>query len=322
MNFTLDTFASIAEEAIAKIQYPATAPGLYAPIRYAMESGGKRLRPALCLAVYAALTHADDLAPVVNQALGVEMFHNFTLLHDDVMDNADVRRGRPTVHRRWGQDAAILSGDAMLTMAYDLVADGAGSRLPELLKVFSATAMEVYQGQQLDMEFERRADVQIAQYLQMIRLKTSVLLGCACRLGAMCAGATADVCDKFYDYGINLGMAFQLRDDWLDTFGDPAIFGKAIGGDILNNKKTWLLISALADDNQNVASIIAEDLEDDEKIRQVTRAYRRLHLDDACAALAMSYAGKATDALRGIALDHVAAEFFTDLARNAATRDH
>lgn len=320
MEFNIEKFASLAEDGVSALEYPAVAPGLYAPVRYALATGGKRLRPALCLAVYAAVSHNQSVEKAMNKALAVEMFHNFTLLHDDVMDNADVRRGRPTVHRRWGQDAAILSGDAMLTMAYDLIcADGADA---DIMRVFSTTAMEVYQGQQLDMEFEARQDVTVEEYLAMIRLKTSVLLGAACRIGAMCAGASNDVCDKFYAYGVALGMAFQLRDDWLDTFGDPAIFGKAIGGDILNNKKTWLLINALADPEQGVAAILAEDLEDDEKIEQVTRAYRRLDLDRRCAALAQQYAGDAIDAIADVELDHDARDFFVSLAKNAANRDH
>ncbi len=321
MEFTLDYFAGLAEEAARNMSYPATTPGLYAPIQYAMASGGKRIRPALCLAVYNAVCHKDPAA-AINQAMAVEMFHNFTLLHDDVMDNADVRRGRATVHRKWGENAAILSGDTMLSMAYGLLADGAGADFAAIFEVFNRTAIEVYEGQQLDMEFEDRSDVTVDEYMEMIRLKTSVLLGCACRIGAMLAGAPEDVCDSFYNYGISLGLAFQLQDDWLDTFGDPAVFGKEIGGDILNNKKTWLLITGLAESEDELEGILGEDLEPAEKIGQVTRVYNRLDLANRCAALAMRYADEAVAALKGIELDEKARSFFESLAKDAATRNH
>ena len=321
MEFTLDYFAGLAEEAARNLHYPATTPGLYAPIQYAMASGGKRIRPALCLAVYNAVCHKDPAA-AINQAMAVEMFHNFTLLHDDVMDNADVRRGRATVHRKWGENAAILSGDTMLSMAYGLLADGAGADFAAIFEVFNRTAIEVYEGQQLDMEFEDRSDVTVDEYMEMIWLKTSVLLGCACRIGAMLAGAPEDVCDSFYNYGISLGLAFQLQDDWLDTFGDPAVFGKEIGGDILNNKKTWLLITGLAESEDELEGILGEDLEPAEKIGQVTRVYNRLDLANRCAALAMRYADEAVAALKGIELDEKARSFFESLAKDAATRNH
>lgn len=321
MEYTLNYFAGLAEDAVARLQYPSVAPGLYVPICYALESGGKRLRPALCLAVYAALSGKEP-EQVISQAVAVEMFHNFTLLHDDVMDNADIRRGRPTVHRKWGQDAAILSGDAMLTMAYGLLADGAGERFAAVFEVFNRTAMEVYQGQQLDMEFEDRLDVSVGEYLEMIRLKTSVLLGCACRIGAMMAGAAEDVADRFYAYGIALGMAFQLRDDWLDTFGDSAVFGKEIGGDIVNNKKTWLLINALVEDRDNLEAVLGEDLEPAEKIAQVTRIYNRLNLGERCRDLALKYSEEACNAIAGLDIDVSARKLFVELARGASTRNH
>lgn len=321
MEYTLDKLATMADEAVAAIKYPATAPGLYQPIQYALESGGKRLRPALCLAAYAALSgRAPEEA--VSQAMAIEMFHNFTLLHDDVMDRADTRRGRPAVHVRWGENAAILSGDTMLTMAYDLLAEGAGDRFASLFRLFSTTAMEVYQGQQLDMEFEDRDDVSVPEYMEMIRLKTSVLLGCACRTGAEMAGADARTCDSLYDYGIALGLAFQLRDDWLDTYGDPAVFGKQIGGDILNNKKTWLLITAMEEDPEAIFGIQSEDLAPEEKIRQVTKVYDSLKLRSRCDELAASYAVKAREALDGIALPDEFRTLFNSLADNAAKRDH
>lgn len=322
MEYSLDYFTSLAENAISAISYPSIAPGLSEPISYTMATGGKRLRPALCMAVYAALSHCDPEA-VVRQAIAIEMFHNFTLLHDDVMDRADLRRGRPTVHRRWGDNAAILSGDAMLTMAYDLLEDGIGADVfVNVFRLFSSTAMGVYQGQQLDMEYESRSNVTVDEYIEMIRLKTSVLIACATEMGAKLAGADADVCKAFYDYGLCLGLAFQLRDDWLDTFGDPAVFGKEIGGDIVNRKKTWLLITALSEAPDDTRGILAEDLTETELVRQITAVYRRLKLDVRCESLARQYADRAVKALDGIALDVDALRFFTDLALTSATRSH
>lgn len=319
MEFTTDYFTRLAEAGVAAIKYPSTTPGLYEPIRYAMSAGGKRLRPALTLAVYSALTGRDPEA-IVSQAVAVEMFHNFTLLHDDVMDNADVRRGMPTVHKKWNENVAILSGDTMLSMAYGLLADGAGDRFAALFDVFNRTAIEVYEGQQLDMEFESRRFVTVDEYMEMIRLKTSVLLGCACRMGAMLAGASEVVCNSFYEYGISLGLAFQLRDDWLDTFGDPAVFGKEIGGDILNEKKTWLLITSLAEAGDEVDNILRQNLDAPAKIEHVTRVYNRLGLSDRCDELVRRHSEEAVAAISAVEMSPEAFAYFKSLATEAETR--
>lgn len=321
MQFNTDYFAHIVEEAIKNLSYPTVAPKLYDPIRYTLEGGGKRLRPVLCLATYAALSHRDP-QEAVNQAVAVELFHNFTLLHDDVMDNADLRRGRPTVHRKWSVPVAILSGDAMLTMASQQLAKGAGDLLAPLQECFNTTAMEVYQGQQLDMEFESRDNVTVDEYNFMIGLKTSVLLGCACRLGAIMARASEAAAKAMYDYGYALGMAFQLRDDWLDTFGDAALFGKEIGGDIVNRKKTWLLITALGLEPEELPAILAEDLDDQELISQVKAVYDRHHLGDRCRDLAQSYSRTASAILDTVDIDVDARRFFASLAERAYTRTH
>lgn len=220
-------YVNVASQAIANIKYPASPAALYEPIAYTMALGGKRLRPVLTLMACDAF--CGDHLRALNQAVGIELYHNFTLLHDDVMDKADVRRGKPTVHVRWNDNVAILSGDAMLTMAGRHVAQTDAAHLAPAMELFNRTAMEVYDGQQYDMDFECRNDVTEDEYIAMIRLKTSVLLGCACKMGAIMADASADDAERIYQYGVDLGVAFQLQDDWLDVYGDPATFGKEIG---------------------------------------------------------------------------------------------
>lgn len=321
MEYSLDHFGAIIDTALTNLEYPSVASRLYEPIRYTLQSGGKRLRPVLTLAVYAALSGRDP-QEAVNQAMAVEMFHNFTLLHDDVMDSADLRRGRPTVHRKWNVNTAILSGDAMLTMASQLLQRGAGDRLDALAECFNTTAMEVYQGQQLDIDFESMKKVTPDEYIEMIRLKTSVLLAAACELGAIMAGADEDTRRALYEYGIALGLAFQLRDDWLDTFGDPAVFGKEIGGDIINRKKTWLLITALKERYEDVMGVLEEDLEPQELVRQVRRHYDALKLGDRCQKLAVEYSRKAASIVNALDIDRQAVAFFESLAMKASSRDH
>ena len=230
-------------KAVAEIEYPAAPWGLYEPIAYTMSLGGKRIRPSLVLMACDAFGGCVDDA--VAPALGLELFHNFTLLHDDVMDKADIRRGKPTVHVKWNDNTAILSGDAMLTMATQYVAKAPVSVMAEVMALYNKTAMEIYEGQQYDMEFENRMDVAEDEYINMIRLKTSVLLGCACKMGALIGGAGKEDADRIYRFGELVGLAFQLQDDLLDVYGDEKTFGKAIGGDIMNNKKTFMLIKAL-----------------------------------------------------------------------------
>lgn len=315
-----ELIADRVAEAVASISYPAQPAGLYAPIAYTLESGGKRLRPQLTLAVCSAL--GCDVERAINAALGVEIFHNFTLLHDDVMDSADLRRGRLTVHKRWNNNTAILSGDAMLTMATQYIAKAPAEVMAEAMDLFNRTAMEVYEGQQYDMDFENSKDVTVAQYIEMIRLKTSVLIGCACRLGAIVAKAEAEVADAFYEYGVNLGLAFQLRDDWLDTYGDPLVFGKQIGGDIINAKKTWLLINAISERREELLDILAEDLEPEERVRQVREVYDSLNLSARCSELIADFADKAIKSLEKVKLDADAHEYFVSLAHKSVGRTY
>lgn len=320
MEFSSDYFSSLLEQGLRDIKYPTLGPRLFDPVRYTLEGGGKRLRPSLLMASYASISGKDP-QNVLSQALAVEMFHNFTLVHDDVMDNAELRRGRPTVFTRWNTPAAVLSGDAMLTMASVLLNTGYDTLAPVLNSVFNNMALEVYQGQQLDMEFEKRDNVSVDEYIEMIRLKTSVLLAASCELGTILAGASDDVRRAFSSYGEALGLAFQLRDDWLDTYGDAAVFGKEIGGDIINRKKTWLLITAL-DEAPELADVLAEDLADSELVQHVRRQYDALDLGERCRELAQQYSDKAIRALRGVEIDSRAMDYFVMLARNASTRDH
>ena len=232
------------KELFANLKFTAEPAGLYDPLRYMMEIGGKRIRPRLCLTTY-ALFQDEFSEEILGPASALEVFHSFTLIHDDIMDKADVRRGVPTVYRKWDENTAILSGDVMSIESYKLVAKAPAAVLPQVLNLFSQTAAEVCEGQQYDMDFENMPSVPMADYMKMIGLKTAVLIACAAKMGAIIGGASARQCDLLYKFGYDVGLAFQVADDWLDTFGDLAVFGKAIGGDILNNKKTWLMIKAL-----------------------------------------------------------------------------
>lgn len=315
--------AEYINSAVAAIEYPLHPHGLYAPIAYTLDGGGKRIRPVLLLAVCEAL--GGNYKDAINQALGIEMYHNFTLLHDDVMDNADVRRGHPTVHKKWDEATAILSGDAMLTMAAQLMARNAGNKCCELLDVFHRTAMEVYEGQQYDMDFECRSDVAIEEYMEMIRLKTSVLLGGACELGAIMADASEAERNAIYDFGINLGLAFQLQDDWLDTFGNPEVFGKKIGGDILNAKKTYLLITLLNKLDKSHAdsllSYLKSDAQDKEKIKKVINLYEDYGVSTECREAVEYYGQKAIASLETLNLSAEAKEFFINLVNDSSCRN-
>ncbi|MDE7397520.1 MAG: polyprenyl synthetase family protein [Muribaculum sp.] len=319
---TTGQYLEMINNAIEAISYPAEPDGLYAPIRYTLEGGGKRIRPVLLLATCDAC--GGDASSSINQATGLEMFHNFTLLHDDVMDRASMRRGRPTVHIRWNESTAILSGDAMLTMASTLIGRCDTSVMPKILDLFNRTAMEIYEGQQYDMDFETRDDVTADEYINMIRLKTSVLLGCACAMGAIMAGANDDTCKAMYDYGVALGLAFQLQDDWLDTFGDPIIFGKNIGGDILNDKKTYLLITTLSLATPEQRDTIVRYVGDrsQEKIEAITALYRSTGAETDCREKILSYGNDAIAALSRADIPESARSFFRDIVKKSLDRDH
>lgn len=264
------------------IPYTRKPETLYEPIRYVLSLGGKRIRPVLMLMSYNL--YKDDADTILPTACGLETYHNYTLLHDDLMDNADMRRGHATVHKKWDANTAILSGDSMLVLSYQRIAQCAPQYLPQILDLFTTTALEIGEGQQYDMEFETRDDVCEAEYIEMIRLKTSVLLACAMKMGAIQAGASVADQDALYRYGESLGLAFQLQDDYLDVYGDPSVFGKNIGGDITSNKKTFMLINALLraegqDKAELEAWIARKDFDRQEKVDAVTRLYTKLGID-------------------------------------------
>ncbi len=309
-------YIELAEKAIAEIQYPQQPTGLYDPIKYALSNGGKRLRPALLLAACDAV--GGDSQNALKQAAAIEMFHNFTLLHDDVMDKADLRRGKPTVCNRWNDNTAILSGDTMLSLATNLlVCNIPAEKAVQLLVLFNDAAIKIYEGQQYDMEFENRSDVSIEEYIEMIRLKTSVLLGCACQIGAVMGDASEKQRLALGGFATNLGLAFQLQDDLLDVYGDTDVFGKAIGGDILNNKKTFLLINALllaegADKKELNYWLNNPTPFPGEKIAAVTAIYNRLGIDRICRKSIKDYNNIAVQHLQSAEFDTETEHFFLD----------
>lgn len=279
-------------QGLAALQLERQPFGLYRPIRYVLSIGGKRLRPVLLLMSYNM--YKDDIGSAMPSALGIETYHNYTLLHDDVMDRAEVRRGKPCVHKVWNDNTAILSGDSMLVMAYQLMAQCPSPHLKDVLDLFTVTALEIGEGQQYDVDFESRMDVRPEEYLEMIRLKTSVLLACSLKLGAVQAGASAEDCNLLYRFGESIGLAFQLQDDLLDVYGNYETFGKKIGGDILCNKKTYLLIKALegADEKQRaelVRWISAKEYVPEEKIAAVTSLYNQIGVRQVCEELIGQY---------------------------------
>lgn len=281
MKHKISVFEKLIDDSIRRVLKDYQPRTLFAPAEYILSLGGKRLRPLLTL--MAADLFGKNPEEVLDAALAVEIFHNFSLVHDDLMDNADLRRGYPTVHKKWSENSAILSGDALIIEAYRYIAKVPVDVLPDILELFSTTAMEICEGQQYDMDFEQRLDVREEEYIEMIRLKTAVLIGCALKIGAIVAGAPVEDTDLLYEFGINIGLAFQLKDDLLDVYGNPETFGKKIGGDILCNKKTFLLIRCLknASDSQRAELnrwLTATEYDPDEKIKFVKNIYDELNL--------------------------------------------
>ena len=276
---------------------------LYEPVDYILQLGGKRIRPVLTL--MAADIFGNEYQSALNAALAVEVFHNFTLVHDDIMDDAPLRRGMQTVHEKWDINRGILSGDVMLILAYQFFENYPPEVFQKLAQIFSKTAIEVCDGQQLDIDFETRTDVSIEEYIEMIRLKTSVLVAAALKMGAIVANANEKDADAIYNYGLNLGLAFQLQDDFLDTFGNPETFGKQVGGDIIENKKTYLYLKAIeiadTSDKEKVLHFYSQKLEDNSvKISEITRIFEKYDIPYLIQELIKSYTEKAFNYLENM----------------------
>lgn len=300
MHTTLQ-LQKIIIDAIPKIVYPQHPANLYEPIRYIMNLGGKRLRPVMVL--MATELFSDDLNQSLEVALAIETFHNFTLVHDDIMDNAPLRRGQKTVHEKWGVNNAILSGDVMMVESNKHLSKVDISVLKPVLDTFNATAQGVCEGQQLDMEFEQRNDVSIEEYIEMIRLKTAVLLGGAMKLGAIVGGASAADADLLYQFGENVGVAFQLQDDILDVYGNPEKFGKQVGGDIISNKKTYLHLKTLALAQSDEIAVLKNDIENQvEKVNQVTNIYNKYQIKELATSEMDKYLTIAQQALQKLSI--------------------
>jgi len=283
--YTSDEILKKVNLALDTLPYDRRPASLYEPIRYVLSLGGKRIRPVLMLLAYNL--YREQPEDILMQALALETYHNYTLLHDDLMDNADLRRGHETVHKRWDANTAVLSGDSMLVLAYQRMQQCDARHLPAIMQLFTETALEIGEGQQYDMEFETRNDVTEDEYIEMIRLKTSVLLACATKMGAILADASEADAELLYKVGEQMGLAFQLQDDLLDVYGDTAVFGKAIGGDITSNKKTYMLINAVlrANDEQRTELtrwIEAKVFDRQEKIAAVTRIYDAIGIRQLC----------------------------------------
>lgn len=301
--FTASELLDIVRGHIAGLQFTRTPKGLYDPVSYVLSLGGKRIRPVLMLMAYNL--YREDVKSILQPATGIEVYHNYTLLHDDLMDRSDMRRGKATVHKVWNDNVAILSGDAMLVLAYQFMAQCASEKLKDVMDLFSLTALEICEGQQLDMEFEQRKDVKEGEYIEMIRLKTSVLLAASLKIGAILGGASKEDADALYDFGVNLGLAFQLKDDLLDVYGDPLRFGKNIGGDILCNKKTYLVIKAFEHANTDQEALLndwftRETFDPQEKIAAVTRLYNEIGVKALCENRIVEYSKRASESLNRV----------------------
>ncbi len=318
---SISDYSSSVELAISSLKLSIDKfPTLYEPIVYGLSAGGKRLRPVLLL--MAAEAFGADVEFAIDPAVGIEMFHNFTLLHDDVMDRSATRRGRASVQARYGVDAAILSGDTMLTLATDLISHVQDSKLRSVLDIFNNMAVKVYEGQDADMRFEKAESIDMEDYIRMIADKTGALLGAAAQIGALIGGASDEDARKMYDFGVNVGIAFQIQDDWLDTFGDPSTFGKPIGGDINNGKKTFLYVAALSCEGSDGDALRAAiKLPPSEtKVKAVRTLYEKAGVEEAARKEVGAYMKKALNSIKHIGISDENRESFRKLAEKLVGR--
>ena len=313
----------MVNDTINSLPYDRKPAALYDPIRYVLSLGGKRLRPVLMLMAYNM--YKEDVEHILMPAIAIETYHNFTLLHDDLMDRAEVRRGKPCVHKKWNDNAAILSGDNMLVLAFHRMIQCDEEYMPEVLRLFTETALEIDEGQQYDIDFEERSDVTEAEYIEMIRLKTSVLLACALKVGAILGGATKQDADALYEFGEKMGLAFQLQDDYLDVYGDFKTFGKQIGGDIMCNKKTYMLINAQLLANKEQACELdmwlkKENPLREEKVAAVTRLYNEIGVPQLVRDKINQYYEQAAQAISRLSLSKERTAVLWDYAQSMLNR--
>ena len=321
---SINELQQIINTAIANAQYPPAPKELYEPINYLMNIGGKRMRPVLVL--MACDMFSDTIERAINPALAIEVFHNFTLMHDDIMDNAPLRRNMPTVHIKWSSSAAILSGDVMLIEAYKLMMHVQPVILSEILTIFNDTAVGVCEGQQIDMNFEKLDQVKVDEYLNMIRLKTAVLLGGALKIGARIGNSTVEDAENLYNFGVNMGIAFQLQDDILDVYGDPEKFGKQVGGDIISNKKTFMLIKAkelaYGETEKNLTNWLNNVHDSAEKVSEVTKIYDLLDVKQLAENEMARYAKTALDCIAKVNVQESKKEILKSFAEGLLVREH
>ncbi|MEX2483861.1 MAG: polyprenyl synthetase family protein [Brumimicrobium sp.] len=322
MDHTVE-YQEFLEKKINELDFPTAPKNLYDPLRYFLTLGGKRTRPTLTL--LGCSLFGEPGIKAVNAAVAIELFHNFTLIHDDIMDDAPLRRGKPTVHERWNNSIGILSGDVLFVEAYKQLAMHETDVLPALLKIFSRTAKEVCEGQQMDMDFEERDDVSIDEYIEMIRLKTSVLLGAALEMGAVIAKANDNDITKIYEFGMNVGLAFQLQDDILDLYADPDKFGKQVGGDILSNKKTFLLLKAyeVANETQKKElNLILKEKTGEDKVSSARELFNELGVKEVAQKRMNAYYQSALENMAEINVSDECKEPLLSLAAYLMNREH
>lgn len=320
---SLESYTEFIELELAKVDFPTEPNELYDPLRYFLQLGGKRIRPILTILGAEIFGETKEVA--IPQALSIEAFHNFSLIHDDIMDEAPVRRNKPTIHEKWGTNVAILSGDVLLIKSYQLLGQIDPAKLPKAFELFNATAIEVCEGQQMDMDFETRMDVTIAEYIEMIRLKTSVLLGASLKLGAIVAGAPEEDQKGIYNFGQNIGIAFQIQDDILDLYGDPDKFGKQIGGDVIANKKTLLYLSAIGRATLEQHEIIKQLLNEDNltfKVKRTRELFDHLKIKEDCQTMMQDYYDRAMKALDTVKIDASKKKVLIQLAEFLIQREN
>lgn len=319
------SYVELLDREIKNLEISGSPKELYDPINYILSLGGKRIRPALCL--LATDLFQGNMQEAKYAALSVEVFHNFTLVHDDIMDEAPIRRGQATVHEKWNRDIAILSGDVMFVKAYELLSKLDTRHLPDVFKLFNQTAIEVCEGQQMDMNFETAKEVAISQYIKMIELKTSVLLACSLKMGAVISDAAKEDADLIYEFGRNLGIAFQIQDDLLDAYGDPEKFGKRVGGDIISNKKTYLLLTAIEKANESQLASLKEllnqsEFKDEEKVEAMKALYDEIGIPKLTEQAIQSYYDIAIQSLDAIQVESSRKEALKTLAQQIMQREN